>query len=175
MTQYATDLSRTRTRRSARAIAVLSLGPLAVAGGIVWALVQPWRVTLLHPFGQGFWWLIAEPPLLVILAGLVFHAVVARPLVDVGREAPEQGRARGHLDDAVEAEADERDAARHEAEDDRDEPLEAVVQNCHVFEPLAAAHGRGSCAAAELNDFTRHTRIPPGSVRYLPVLARYSV
>jgi hypothetical protein len=82
MTQYATDLSRTRTRRSARAIALLSLGPLTVAAGIVWALVQPWRVTLLHPLGQGFWWLVAEPPLLVAVAGIVFHLVVARPLVD---------------------------------------------------------------------------------------------
>jgi hypothetical protein len=82
MTQYATDLSRTRLRRSARVIALLSLGPITVAGGIVWALVQPWRVTLLHPFGQGFWWLAVEPPLLVVAAGLVFHALVARPLVD---------------------------------------------------------------------------------------------
>ena len=82
MTQYATDLPRTRIRRSARAIAVLSLGPLTVVAGIVWALVQPWRVTLLHPLGQGFWWLVAEPPLLVAVAGIVFHLVVARPLVD---------------------------------------------------------------------------------------------
>jgi len=82
MTQYATDLPRTRIRRSARAIAVLSLGPLTVVAGIVWALVQPWRVTLLHPLGQGFWWLVAEPPLLVVVAGIVFHLVVARPLVD---------------------------------------------------------------------------------------------
>ena len=82
MTQYATDLSRTRIRRSARAMALLSLGPLVVVGGIVWAVVQPWRVTLLHPLGQGFWWLVVEPPLLVILVGVVFHALVARPLVD---------------------------------------------------------------------------------------------
>ena len=81
MTQYATDLSRTRIRRSARAIAVLSLGPLVVVAGIVWAVVQPWRVTLLHPLGEGFWWLVVEPPLLVILAGILFHAFVARPLV----------------------------------------------------------------------------------------------
>jgi len=82
MTQYATDLSRTRTRRSARAVAVLSLGPFTVVAGIAWALLQPWRVTLLHPMHQGFWWLVAEPPLLVVLAGVLFHALVARPLVD---------------------------------------------------------------------------------------------
>jgi hypothetical protein len=82
MTQYATELSRTRSRRSARAIAVLLLGPLTVVAGVVWTLLQPWRVTLLHPLDQGFWWLVAEPPLLVVLAGLLFHALVARPLVD---------------------------------------------------------------------------------------------
>jgi hypothetical protein len=82
MTQYATDFPRTRIRRSARAIAVLSLGPLTVVAGIAWALLQPWRVTLLHPFGQGFWWLVVEPPLLVVLVGVVFHALVARPLID---------------------------------------------------------------------------------------------
>jgi hypothetical protein len=82
MTQYATELSRTRVRRSARALAVLSLGPLVIVMGIVWAFVQPWRVTLLHPYDQGFWWLVVEPPLLVVLAGVLFHAFVARPLVD---------------------------------------------------------------------------------------------
>ena len=81
MTQYATELSRTRIRRSSRALAVLSLGPLVMAAGVVWAFVQPWRVTLLHPYGEGFWWLVVEPPLLVILVGILFHALVARPLV----------------------------------------------------------------------------------------------
>ena len=38
-------------------------------------------MTLLHPYGQGFWWLVVEPPLLVILAGILFHVFVARPLV----------------------------------------------------------------------------------------------
>jgi hypothetical protein len=81
MTQYATDLARTRIRRSARSLAVLSLGPAAVAAGIAWALLQPWRLTLLHPYDQGFWWLLVEPPLLVVAAGVLFHAFVARPLV----------------------------------------------------------------------------------------------
>jgi hypothetical protein len=55
---------------------VSALGPLTVLAGVVWALVQPERVTLLHPDGQGFWWLVVEPPLLVVLAGLVFWLVV---------------------------------------------------------------------------------------------------
>ena len=81
MTQYATELSRTRIRRSARALAVLSLGPLTVLAGVAWAFLQPWRVTLLHPHGQGFWWLVVEPPLLVALAGIVFEVFVAPGIV----------------------------------------------------------------------------------------------
>jgi hypothetical protein len=81
MTQYATELSRTRLRRSARALAVLALGPLTALAGVVWAFLQPWRLTLLHPHDQGFWWLVVQPPLLVIAAGVLFHAFVAQPLV----------------------------------------------------------------------------------------------
>ena len=68
-------------RRSPRAQAVSLLGPLTAAAGVIWAIVQPYRVTLLHPFGQGFWWLFVEPPLLVVAAGIVFAFVVARPLL----------------------------------------------------------------------------------------------
>ena len=68
-------------RRSRRAQAVSFIGPFTAAAGVIWALVQPYRVTLLHPRGQGFWWLVAEPPLLVVLAGIVFTLVVARPLL----------------------------------------------------------------------------------------------
>jgi hypothetical protein len=38
-------------------------------------------VTLLHPHGQGFWWLFVEPPLLVVLVGLLFHLVIAPGVV----------------------------------------------------------------------------------------------
>jgi len=58
------------------------LGPLAALAGVVWAIVQPYRVTLLHPHGEGFWWLFVEPPLLVVVAGALFHLLVARPLLD---------------------------------------------------------------------------------------------
>jgi hypothetical protein len=54
---------------------------LTVAGGLVWAVLQPYRLTLLHPFHQGFWWLVIEPPLLVAAAGIIFALVVARPLI----------------------------------------------------------------------------------------------
>jgi hypothetical protein len=57
------------------------LGPLTSLAGVGWAIVQPYRVTLLHPHGQGFWWLVVEPPLLVVLAGMLFHLFVARMLI----------------------------------------------------------------------------------------------
>jgi hypothetical protein len=75
-----------RERRSARALVVSALGPATIAAGIAWSLLQPWRITLLHPHGQGFWWLLAEPPLLVACAGAAFALLVAPGLVeDLGR------------------------------------------------------------------------------------------
>ena len=64
-----------------RARAVSLIGPAAVAAGLIWAVLQPYRVTLLHPRGQGLWWLVFEPPLLVALAGVIFAVVVAKPLL----------------------------------------------------------------------------------------------
>jgi hypothetical protein len=93
MTQYATELSRTRLRRSARALAVLSLGPLTLLAGVIWAFVQPWRVTLLHPHGQGFWWLVVEPPLLVVVAGILFEAFIAPGIVRDLEETEERAGA----------------------------------------------------------------------------------
>jgi hypothetical protein len=78
---YARNLPATRTRYSRRAHVVSLLGPLTVAAGVIWAIVQPYRLTLLHPHHQGFWWLAVEPPLLVVVAGIVFALVVARPLL----------------------------------------------------------------------------------------------
>jgi hypothetical protein len=69
-------------RRSIRARVVQTLGPLTVAGGLVWALLQPYRVTLLHPGGESFWWLAVEPPLLVVAVGLLFHFVVLPGLLE---------------------------------------------------------------------------------------------
>jgi len=64
-----------------RAPSISLLGPLVSAAGLVWAILQPDRITLLHPRGQGFWWLLVEPPLYVVAAGIVFVLVVARPLL----------------------------------------------------------------------------------------------
>ena len=66
---------------SATAHAVSLLGPVAIAAGVIWAILQPYRITLLHPRHQGFWWLLIEPPLLVAAVGVIFALVVARPLL----------------------------------------------------------------------------------------------
>jgi hypothetical protein len=55
---------------------VSALGPVTIVAGVAWALIQPYRVTLLHPHGEGFWWLAVEPPLLVVAVGLLFHFLV---------------------------------------------------------------------------------------------------
>ena len=50
-------------------------------GGAVWAIAQPYRLTLLNDTRGGLWDYVAQPPLLVIAVGLFFGLVVARPLV----------------------------------------------------------------------------------------------
>jgi hypothetical protein len=62
-----------RTKQSRRHTAVSALGPITALVGLIWALVQPYRITMLDPDGQGFWYLVIQPPLLVILAGALFH------------------------------------------------------------------------------------------------------
>lgn len=64
-----------------RARTVSLLGPGVVAAGLIWAILQPYRLTFLHPRGQGLWWLVFEPPLLVVAAGVIFAVVVAKPLL----------------------------------------------------------------------------------------------
>jgi hypothetical protein len=71
-----------QTRRHTWRVRSVSLvGPATVAAGLVWAILQPYRVTLLHPRGESFWWLVIEPPLLVVVVGVVFALFVARPLI----------------------------------------------------------------------------------------------
>jgi len=69
-------------RRSIRTRVVLAVGPVTALAGLVWAVAQPYRVTLLHPRGQGFWWLFVEPPLWVVAVGVLFALFVARGLAE---------------------------------------------------------------------------------------------
>ena len=80
--ELATQLKTRTARRSARAMAVSALGPVTIVGGLAWAFVQPYRITLLHPRGQGFWWIFVEPPLLVMLVGFLFALVVLPGLLE---------------------------------------------------------------------------------------------
>lgn len=79
--EIASQLGAAPTRRSARVRAVTAIGPTTAAVGVVWALLQPYRITLFDPAGRGFWELAVQPPLLVVLVGVVFSLVVARGLV----------------------------------------------------------------------------------------------
>jgi len=66
---------------------VSALGPLTALAGVIWAILQPYRITLLHPRGEGFWWLFVQPPLLVVAVGLLFYFVVLPGLLeDLGEE-----------------------------------------------------------------------------------------
>jgi hypothetical protein len=74
-------------QQTARARFVSVMGPLTALGGAIWAIVQPYRLTILHPHGQGFWWLLVEPPVLVIAVGLFFYFAVVPGLLDDLEEA----------------------------------------------------------------------------------------
>lgn len=68
-------------RSPSRARVVSLIGPTTIACAVIWAILQPYRLTILHPRGQGFWWLLIEPPLLVAAAGIAFTFAVAKPLL----------------------------------------------------------------------------------------------
>jgi hypothetical protein len=91
--ELAHELNTSTTERAAplvlRARVVLALGPATAFGGILWALVQPWRLTLLHPHGQGIWWLVGQPPLYVVLVGVLFRVLLAPGIVEDLRAARE--------------------------------------------------------------------------------------
>jgi MFS family permease len=87
-TQLISEHAAERTR-SVRARAIGLLGPLTMLGGVVWAFLQPYRITLLHPHGEGFWWLLVEPPLLVAAVGIVFALFVAPGLIEDFEELEE--------------------------------------------------------------------------------------
>ena len=76
-------------RRGFRVLSVEALGPVTVLGGIVWAIAQPYRVTFFYPEGKVFWDWVVQPPLLVVLVGLLFSLLVAPGLVEDLERDPE--------------------------------------------------------------------------------------
>jgi hypothetical protein len=69
-------------RRSARALAIESLGPLTILGGVVWAIFQPYRIVFFDRAGKGLYDYLVQPPLLVIGVGLLFALAIAPGLID---------------------------------------------------------------------------------------------
>ena len=73
--------------RTARARVIAAIGPLTMVAGVVWAFLQPYRLTILHPHGEGFWWLLVQPPLLVVAVGVGFALLIAPGLLEDLEEA----------------------------------------------------------------------------------------
>jgi hypothetical protein len=93
--EIASTLSKRVPRRSTwtlprepRVALIRFLGPATIIGGLVWALVQPYRIAFLHPDGKGFYDFLAQPPLLVGLVGVVFATLVAPGLVEDLEKGP---------------------------------------------------------------------------------------
>ena len=84
---FATEAVAHLRRRSLRAAALNLIGPMTMLAGVLWAFVQPYRLTFLHPQAQGFWWLLSEPPLYVVAVGLAFAVLIAPALIEDLEEA----------------------------------------------------------------------------------------
>jgi hypothetical protein len=90
--EYVSSLERSadeqRTeRKTPRIVAVEAIGPLTIVAGIVWSIAQPYRIAFLHRDDKGFYDYLVQPPLLVILVGLLFALLIAPGLTDDLREA----------------------------------------------------------------------------------------
>jgi hypothetical protein len=81
-TEYVSQLEEPIARRTPRTVAIEAIGPLTMLGGVVWAIAQPYRLTFLHPAGKGLYDWVVEPPLLVILVGIVFAALIAPGIIE---------------------------------------------------------------------------------------------
>lgn len=84
---------RQAARRPWRTLVVQLLGPLTMLAGLVWAVAQPYRLAFLDPDGKGFYDYLFQPPLLVVLVGLVYSVAIAPGLVE-DLEAEGHGPAR---------------------------------------------------------------------------------
>jgi len=84
---------RREARRPWRALVVQLLGPLTMVAGVVWAVAQPYRIVLLDRDGLGLYDYLVQPPLLVVLVGLVYTVAIAPGLVE-DLEAGDRGPSR---------------------------------------------------------------------------------
>jgi hypothetical protein len=66
---------------------VLLLGPATMIGGLVWAIAQPYRIVFLYRDGKGLYDYLVQPPLLVVLVGILYMVLIAPGLAeDLERE-----------------------------------------------------------------------------------------
>jgi hypothetical protein len=70
------------SRRQLKALAVQLLGPATMLVGLVWAIAQPYRIVFLDRDGRSAYDYVVQPPLLVVLVGLVFAILIAPGLVE---------------------------------------------------------------------------------------------
>jgi hypothetical protein len=75
--------ARTRWQSTKRrALAVHLLGPLTMFAGLLWAIAQPYRIAFLERDDKGAWDYLVQPPLLVVLVGIVFALGIAPGLIE---------------------------------------------------------------------------------------------
>jgi hypothetical protein len=85
-------LRQPTARHQSRVLAVQLLGPLTMLAGLVWAIAQPYRIAFLDPDGKGVYDFLVQPPLLVVLVGILYAVLIAPGLVrDLEREPPPDG------------------------------------------------------------------------------------
>ena len=58
------------------------IGPLTMLGGIVWAILQPYRIVFFDHAGRGLYDYLIQPPLLVIVVGALFTFAIAPGLLE---------------------------------------------------------------------------------------------
>jgi hypothetical protein len=73
-------LERRRTAPTPRVLAVEAIGPLTIMAGVVWAIAQPYRVAFIYRDGKGLYDYLVQPPLLVVVVGVLFALLVAQSL-----------------------------------------------------------------------------------------------
>ena len=76
------------SRRSGRELSIEFLGPITILGGVVWGILQPYRIVFFDRGADlGFYDYLIQPPLLVIVVGLVFTFAIAPGLLEDLRRA----------------------------------------------------------------------------------------
>jgi hypothetical protein len=75
-------------RRSRRELAIEFLGPLTILGGVVWGIFQPYRIVVFDRAADlSLYDYVIQPPLLVVVVGLIFTFAIAPGLLDDLRQA----------------------------------------------------------------------------------------